>query len=743
MGNITRDIEIANESFNKKLLFREDIENIIEGLRNSKPDNRHTKVIQLIEMFGIYGIECQRNWNADKFEEVLEESDIPSVADLPEFCWGEIVKLHNNYKHPKDYMERLVNNLVLPCYNAKETSVKTKILKQLLGTLNYLEGTRFYDEKLKDIIKNEYDGIIENIDDGIFDRYLVAGHVEETHKMLEAIIEIYSDMLYDSEEYDENLGLLISKYDKDVSEKNAKEILDYVYENNHRDRANGVSNYVINEKSPLLVKEIYKYLSDRLSAKKAELDCLIKQIEEKNDRIEQFCYIREAFDACTYQWHFLNDDFVAFIYEHLDKKIDCNLTEAEVFDIIYSIMEKKHKKFVQVNKKLIASLKEYKKTKQKAFDAAKDRSRKKVKSPELLRICRDLAEGRFKTASEMKEILYIFAFAFDMTIFNGSDAENYDFSKDIKKQLFEDYYCDNIIRYLHNYQQNGVYEEPAGITIQYKNFVEIVYLYWLNKSSEEINVFNKLSNAQDMIERIIKAYKQSEKQLTALKNKQSEKYIKAKAIADKKDKMTLVYRNWFYGNEENMDYYGESDMEINELFDKTPDELEQFILDNYDIDIDKHYSGNLSKEAFENANEQNSAKIVYNELMNKIKSFNVDEFELEFFKSTYVDKQADSSDNVNVSKFDNIIQKINEALKDILKNYDESSVTRTKIMLMYCCAFIYENSDDEYTEIFEDFADEYIDGLNEYLYESSYQRFSKKSLLDVMLLYMAFVMLRA
>ena len=88
-------------------------------------------------------------------------------------------------------------------------------------------------------------------------------------------------------------------------------------------------------------------------------------------------------------------------------------------------------------------------------------------------------------------------------------------------------------------------------------------------------------------------------------------------------------------------------------------------------------------------------------------------------------------------------EKINNILKDILNNPDENSVTRTKIMLMYCCAFVYENSDDEYTEIFEDFAGEYIDGLNEYLYESSYQRFSRKNLLDVMLLYMAFVMLRA
>ena len=87
MGNITRDIEIANENFNKKLLFKEDIENVIESLRKSKPDNRHTKVMQLIEMFDAYGVTCESSWTAEKFSEALCNSDIPSVVQLPEYCW--------------------------------------------------------------------------------------------------------------------------------------------------------------------------------------------------------------------------------------------------------------------------------------------------------------------------------------------------------------------------------------------------------------------------------------------------------------------------------------------------------------------------------------------------------------------------------------------------------------------------------------------------------------------------------
>ena len=745
MGNITRDIEIANESFNKKLLFKEDIARVIEELRKSRPDNRHTKIIRLIEMFNSYGVECQKNWSAEDFSEALENSDIPSVVQLPEFCWGEIVKLYNNYKHPKDYMERLVNNLISPCYDVSGTSVKVKILKQLLGKLNYLEGTRFYDEKLIDIIKTEYDGEIENIDDGIFDRYLTSGHIEETHKILEATIDVYSDVLYDSEEYDEKLSALISEYDETVADKKACEILSYIYENNHRDREKAVSNYVINEKNPSLVKKLNIYLQERLSCEKAELDSLIKQMEEKKeDRIEQFIYIKQIFESCKYQWHFLNDEFSEFVCSHLKKRVDASVTESEYLDAVYEKTENTPKKFVKINENLISSLKAYKKAKQKLFDAAKDRSRKKVKSPELLRVCRDVAEGRFKTAAEMKEILYILAFAFDMTVFNGADGESYDFSRDVKKQLFEDYYCDNIMRYLYNYQENGVYEDPVGITIQYKNFAEIVYLYWLSKSGDKFTPYSKFCNAKEMLERIIKTHKQSEKQLSSLKNQESKKYQKARATTDKKDKITMVYRNWFYGNEENMDYYGERDLEINELFAYTSDEFEEFILDNYDIDVQKHYTGNLSREAFENANEQNSAKIVYNDLLGKIKSFGVDEFELDFFKPFYAGIDSETEDDSEKAlKFDSLIGKMNAVLKDVLESPDENSVTRTKIMLMYCCYFIHENSADDYTEIFESFSGEYIDELNEYLYECSYQRFSKKNLLDVMLLYMAFVTLRA
>ena len=403
MGNITRDIEIANENFNKKLLFKEDIENVIENLRKSKPDNRHTKVMQLIEMFDAYGIACERSWTAEKFSEALCNSDIPSVIQLPEYCWGEIVKLYNSYKHPKDYMERLVNNLVLPRYDARGTSTKVKILKQLLGNLNYLEGTRFYDEKLIDIINAEYGGVIEDIDEEIFNKYLTAGHIEETHKMLEAIIEIYSDMLYDAEEYDENLGALIAKYDESFQNKKACEILGFIYENNHRDREKGVSYYAMNEKQPLLVKELYQYLQERLVTKKTELDCVIKKLDEEKDRKSQIAYMKQVIESAKYGWHFWDDDFRKFVCEHSGEKIDSGISEIEFFEVLSGIMERKPKKIAKINDSVIESLKLYKKTKQKLFDGAKDRSRKKVKSPELLRVCRDLADGRFKTVREWDE----------------------------------------------------------------------------------------------------------------------------------------------------------------------------------------------------------------------------------------------------------------------------------------------------------------------------------------------------
>jgi len=105
---------------------------------------------------------------------------------------------------------------------------------------------------------------------------------------------------------------------------------------------------------------------------------------------------------------------------------------------------------------------------------------------EILQICDDLANGRFRVNGKTKVYLYYFAFMFGMKA-NVPGGEEIESKLDIDKNLFQDYYSDNMMRYLedeyHDAAVMSAYErEPTGEGINWKNFVECIYIYYLNKA---------------------------------------------------------------------------------------------------------------------------------------------------------------------------------------------------------------------------------------------------------------------
>lgn len=103
---------------------------------------------------------------------------------------------------------------------------------------------------------------------------------------------------------------------------------------------------------------------------------------------------------------------------------------------------------------------------------------------ELLQLADDLASGKFRTYGKTKRFLYLFAMAFHMQAFDGPDAPDYNPDTDVEKNLFRDYYNDNLLRYItDDYATNAAaYErEPSGEGINYKNYAEVIYLYYLNR----------------------------------------------------------------------------------------------------------------------------------------------------------------------------------------------------------------------------------------------------------------------
>lgn len=293
---------------------------------------------------------------------------------------------------------------------------------------------------------------------------------------------------------------------------------------------------------------------------------------------------------------------------------------------------------------------------------------------------------------------------------------------------------------------NGVYEEPSGITIQFKNFVEIVYLYWLNKDSKTYSPAEKYLSANAMIKKIVSKVKSAEMIIDKSTTKSGEKYFEAKMLADKKSLGTEIYRNFIRTDSQND---GNKHLKIENFFGLSEEKFIGIILENYDIDTTIKYT---TSAAFENENYQESAESNFGKLINELKKetdgtgFIPNCYSLEFyeviFDELFAQKEYDGKLHIQLSI---LVKKLNEQMKQVLSEAEVEGYnlfTRTRFMYLYYNHFVLSRISEKYDEPFDDFCDEYCETLNRYLEDCSYQLFSEKNLIDMMLLYSAFITLR-
>lgn len=193
----------------------------------------------------------------------------------------------------------------------------------------------------------------------------------------------------------------------------------------------------------------------------------------------------------------------------------------------------------------------------------RDARNKKRQDWDLLRLCSDLADGKFKNNGRKTRVyLYYFAFMFDMSVqLQDSKGQNEsDKQRDIIKNLFEDYYSDNIIRYLEDEyfdpKSAGNYEkEPTGEGINFKNFAEVVYLYYLQHKELSGTPGGRIKKAESLI---------------------------GKCIRNAKPKPVPRKNHMLKENiQERTEYYKK--MYLNKVFHLREDDLEIFILQNYQV----------------------------------------------------------------------------------------------------------------------------------------------------------------
>lgn len=124
---------------------------------------------------------------------------------------------------------------------------------------------------------------------------------------------------------------------------------------------------------------------------------------------------------------------------------------------------------------------------------------------ELIQLADDLASGKFRTSGKTKRFLYLLAMVLGMRAYDSPADEDYDETLDVEKNLFRDYYNDNLLRYItDDYSSNAsAYErEPSGEGINYKNYAEVIYLYYLNRPG--MNPRQKITAAKGMIDKCTK-----------------------------------------------------------------------------------------------------------------------------------------------------------------------------------------------------------------------------------------------
>ncbi len=160
----------------------------------------------------------------------------------------------------------------------------------------------------------------------------------------------------------------------------------------------------------------------------------------------------------------------------------------------------------------------------------------------LLELCNDLSQGRIRKNRETKRDIYLFAIMFGMKILIRGRGDEYDEYRDVEKNLLEEYYNDNLLRYISDEGEvdgNKFEDEPTGEGINYKNFAEAIYIYFLMRDDLGLTPGQKIDEAERIIGECIKRADENDVGVQKLRV-HTEEYINDIVILLSKDKEDIV-----------------------------------------------------------------------------------------------------------------------------------------------------------------------------------------------------------
>lgn len=347
----------------------------------------------------------------------------------------------------------------------------------------------------------------------------------------------------------------------------------------------------------------------------------------------------------------------------------------------------------------------------------------------LLKLVDDLAFGKFRAGGATKKGLYLFAMVYGMT-WHCERTDKISYESDIEKNLFEDYYTNNLIKFISkDYRENlSEFElDPCGQGINEKNFAEMVYLYFICKDCPPQD---KIKKSSEMIQKV-----QTNARLLA----------RPEEISARKD--TSFFKGLLNGD----------------ILSSSEKEFEQFLYKNYNCNT---CIGTESTErnigVLQLETEQNTAFKNYKSILDYFKKDlgvameeecnyglwfeDIDTFREEKFRQEKYKDICEKGYDVDRKKFDafmDVLLGANHFLKNRAFVSTPDAITRTSMISAY---YYYYNAihddenDDEYRNFREMFAD-FSQGVDEFLINSYYQPLSKRNLFDVLIVFSSYARL--
>lgn len=545
-------------------------------------------------------------------------SNLKSIKELDKLFLEKLNVKCTEYKSSTDYMSRLVRRLIK--YNfpndeifKENDTTRVLILKQFIKQFDWFKDIKKFDLKdVQALVKEKYKGKYELIDDDIFidcnnqnaswggwqitegfidaiakmqgiikykapfikmnpkicemikciiieDKLVDESKLNETKVLSECFKDFYYDVELDWFKTPEEMGLTeelvnvlcrVVKADRltQLAKKGKAKTLSACFKGGRiPPRENVFKNFNEIEMIPELCQVFYKMLRKRTN----EEELRSQKAKDGTAKTLAECF---TIDSSNMQINNINSIITCFyklIYDEMDKAVE-NCT---------------------VNKST------YNDATKKGGDLY-EKSRKKLNFYyyELLKIVDDLANAKFSNQGKTREYLYVFAIAFGMTStgysedsivideITGDEKLKEDPRKitDIQKNLFFDYYADNIVNNLDSIagiNKNKSKMSVDGYGINYKNFAEVTFLWCIKQKS--LTPKEKLKLAYE----IIKYCK---------KNGKREEDFKKSDINSSEEKMTQIYK----------EYYNNTGINIKEKSD-----FQDFLIKNYPC----RFNGNVMR----------------------------------------------------------------------------------------------------------------------------------------------------